>query len=646
MTQKNSYFKIISTIVIIGVFLVATTFAADTTTTENIWKMLNCTTEFLSWSRVIFAVLAGKMMSNDMVYGSAINLDIYLRQIWNIIKNLANYTIGFLFIFQILKHLFDQKATIQDMIQKKVVSFLVAGILIQASWFLLWALVDVSTIATSAVGSIPWAIIQEDNWRLTKTINTAMLKLQWKTYKFVADEANKCDFVQSSSTTTPVPSSTSNSSSNTNNNSKFIDSILPNEETISWPLLFLWASIFEFFDYSNVWSKNCTDKTFACFISAVLDFITIWVYALMLMILFIINFVRVFYMWVFISFSPFIILLTVLQKVWWFTLWEKVKLPEWLEFKNVIHIIFLPVIYTVFLSVILMVVILSNSILVGTGSEFSMNGVSITNSATKSQINTGTLDFVLEWLKNWFSGLIIFGLTIYLFWLLIKTSLEWLPILKKLSTWITELIKQTARTIPIFPSGDGKWTSWSAIKNTKMELENKFERETWFDIDTWDFGVKWRTALQNKISWLFGLDGGRTDEDGKKMEMERKTFDSTTTLTQDNTESIVNKLSGIIKDKYPKWLDLNSTQWDQTVDWIYKILDKWITIPSGTGTGTITAKLTPPSTEPTTIEGKREALNAFLAYNTDNYSWKARKYLVDKLWLKETNGNFTKLRTY
>jgi hypothetical protein len=46
--------------------------------------------------------------------------------------------------------------------KQKIVAFLVAGVLIQMSWFLLGALLDVSTIATSAVGSFPAAIIESN----------------------------------------------------------------------------------------------------------------------------------------------------------------------------------------------------------------------------------------------------------------------------------------------------------------------------------------------------------------------------------------------------------------------------------------------------------------------------------------------------
>ena len=37
---------------------------------------------------------------------------------------------------------------------------LIAGILIQASWFLMAALVDVSTIATYAVGGLPLSVLK------------------------------------------------------------------------------------------------------------------------------------------------------------------------------------------------------------------------------------------------------------------------------------------------------------------------------------------------------------------------------------------------------------------------------------------------------------------------------------------------------
>jgi len=50
--------------------------------------------------------LAGFALDNSMVYGSFLGLDAPLFLIWNIIKNIANFILGFMVLFEILKNFF------------------------------------------------------------------------------------------------------------------------------------------------------------------------------------------------------------------------------------------------------------------------------------------------------------------------------------------------------------------------------------------------------------------------------------------------------------------------------------------------------------------------------------------------------------
>jgi hypothetical protein len=80
-------------------------------------------------------------------------LDSYLWEIWNIIKNFANFSLGFIFLYYILRIIFspsdeNNEFSKTGFVQKMLPKFLIAGILIQASWFLVGAIVDVERIAT------------------------------------------------------------------------------------------------------------------------------------------------------------------------------------------------------------------------------------------------------------------------------------------------------------------------------------------------------------------------------------------------------------------------------------------------------------------------------------------------------------------
>lgn len=55
------------------------------------------------------AFLAGKLMSNTFIYGTFLHLDSALFKLWNYMKNIANFILGFLFLIGILKSFFTKE---------------------------------------------------------------------------------------------------------------------------------------------------------------------------------------------------------------------------------------------------------------------------------------------------------------------------------------------------------------------------------------------------------------------------------------------------------------------------------------------------------------------------------------------------------
>jgi hypothetical protein len=55
------------------------------------------------------AIIAGKLMTNDVVYGAFMHLDKYLRAIWNIMKNFANFGLAAMILYSIIKYVVDKK---------------------------------------------------------------------------------------------------------------------------------------------------------------------------------------------------------------------------------------------------------------------------------------------------------------------------------------------------------------------------------------------------------------------------------------------------------------------------------------------------------------------------------------------------------
>ena len=124
--------------------------------------------------------IAGSALDNSLIYGSFLHLDVALWHIWNIMKNFANFTLWFIFVFTIVKNLFAWSfgSSTYDPVKwakDTIVKTLIAWVLVQMSRFLVAALIDLSTILIYAVWWIPLSMIWTyDN---TRTLDIPIMKL-------------------------------------------------------------------------------------------------------------------------------------------------------------------------------------------------------------------------------------------------------------------------------------------------------------------------------------------------------------------------------------------------------------------------------------------------------------------------------------
>jgi len=117
--------------------------------------------------------LAGKLVDNSLVYWTMFNFDTVLWNLWNVMRNLANFGLGFIFIYYIFKYLItqDKKKDPKRLIKRS----LIAWILIQASWFLMAALIDLSTIMIYWIWGLPVSILSSTE-DLNKKYNGYVMK--------------------------------------------------------------------------------------------------------------------------------------------------------------------------------------------------------------------------------------------------------------------------------------------------------------------------------------------------------------------------------------------------------------------------------------------------------------------------------------
>ena len=82
---------------LVVVFLFPVVFASGDATQESnkginqIITALYVAIDLFSWLWIVVGNLAGKLMTNAFVYGEFMNLDIYLRKIWQIVRTFTNF---------------------------------------------------------------------------------------------------------------------------------------------------------------------------------------------------------------------------------------------------------------------------------------------------------------------------------------------------------------------------------------------------------------------------------------------------------------------------------------------------------------------------------------------------------------------------
>lgn len=137
--------------------------------------------------------LAGIALDNSMIYGSFFHMDAPLWSFWNITKNFANFALGFMVLFAILKSILSSigsdKGSSARNPMEIIKKTLIAGILIQASWFIIAVLIDISTIATYAVWGLPMALLNDTKiWSGTHQIRQTESHLEFNNINKIQEE--------------------------------------------------------------------------------------------------------------------------------------------------------------------------------------------------------------------------------------------------------------------------------------------------------------------------------------------------------------------------------------------------------------------------------------------------------------------------
>lgn len=625
--RKHTYITAILLLIIMCFIPTHGVFAANEATNSVTVDIVNILIKIASRARTIPAILAGKLMSNDFIYASGLGLDKTLFTMWNYMKNIANFTLGFLLVYKIAKSLFTKDAF---SIKKELPNFLLASILLNMSWFLMGTLIDISNVVTAAVWSFPQALINES---VIKSINYDKLNVSIpeKICANLDKWEQKC--------------------TETFNPAQRIDRVRARFNDMSWPLLYIGASIYRFQEYwlLNQDIKNIKDFT----IGTIIKLLMLLMYIAPIIALFVINLKRVFYLWLWIIFSPVIVIWEVLKIDAIKKIWGKDKM---FDISEILGMIFQPVFVIWGMAIVLILWVSMYSVIwwhpwsVNTTEQVSkvFGWAEIISAPSSSTFHNTTawteITFVWDVFKDvagyawWLVGyLIITTFVIMLLWAIVKMSTSG----SKIASWtfdkITGLGKDLVTWMNIIPIGGNRVSLASMMNagdgitrgiNQKINL-NKASATTNLENALWNsaFGKAWRKLYGD--SFMKGED--RENDISRNEWATISNFALSATYLNDFIQKIAAQFNN---DKDEKNITLKSESFKQTIfDNI-----KWnanFTKEIKEVLGIEPDKLTKESL----FDGKSISSKRFLEYLQLNLSWKPTP-LKDTHWNINIPTNF------
>lgn len=86
---SKKYMTLGLALICIGIFFPMPSFAQDNGFSQEVFDLLDMIISFISWAWVIPATIAGKLMTNDFIYGQAFYLDRYLWRMRTFMRTMA-----------------------------------------------------------------------------------------------------------------------------------------------------------------------------------------------------------------------------------------------------------------------------------------------------------------------------------------------------------------------------------------------------------------------------------------------------------------------------------------------------------------------------------------------------------------------------
>ena len=498
-------------------------------------------------------------MTNSFIYGEALHFDVFLWKIWQITRNIANFWLGFIFLYEILKYMLNPSETKTPM--SIIKDLLKSGIVIQLSWFAIMVLVDISTVLFALVSSFPSQVIGSDAV-FSQALNTViesscpdkiisdnaqpqgnvLCKWQKQIIRFMADAGwSKLK----NSTEAGIINVEMREGGGLTKDQLF-DTLLPSQDSLSWPLMFIGFEIFktaQLSDYSNVQWISDMEKDFKQIFQIVLHSGMMILYTLSLLVLMVVLIARVLYLWIFIAISPIVVLLNYLIK-------PKKQLTNdiFRDINKMIKLIFWPVFYALYISLMIIMLVIFNWAL-----KFNMMNYESPVQITDSQLkfDNDLISVSMEGGTMRLYDLLLGAIALFLMRNLVQLAIkeetgikqidDFTKNVSKLATWFIE-------TVPIVP------VPWSNIKIGAGSVFTDAILNEKIDSITGDFENK-RVNQMQSLGQTLGF-----DIDNRIKESEKKRLSQILTQTgspKDKLESYRTTIRGITGKFY-----FSDLEWD------------------------------------------------------------------------------------
>ena len=518
-TQQRIKYTLLSGIIL---FAISPVFAADwnecttASLTQQAIDGFNILLSLLSRLWIPLATFAGKLMWNGLLYGEMLNLDKVLYYLRNMSRTFANFAVLILIFWKIGEDLLGKKFDGGSMM-KYILKVWWGLLLAHMSWFLIGATIDVSTILTTTVASLPSTFIwSQDNGDIRTRISQS-IKNSSSQRKITLNLDTKLCNPTDIATITPE----------TNNKEwteqEILDTILPNSNSISWPLMYIWVGVLRIQDYmynSNN-SNTITDNLFIVLVRLAI----ILMYVFILVLLIVINIIRVVAVRFFVAFAPLLIVLKLAGK-------DVISQSEALKsfsIENIVKAIFAPVIAIGLMSIGLIVIVIMQWFL-QINNDIERDDVKVSSSQLWSKIwvsnvfETTIAGDILGQdagnnIKNTFTNILLIIFTLFILYGITQALTKFLKdgIWGKYIEQIGKLWSTALSSLPIIPwwiSASGLWWTYRGMKDNILSKA----KEKWFDLWWWANNAQ-DNRLQRYLDKSFGLPTSIWYEDIRPLEL-------------------------------------------------------------------------------------------------------------------------------